>query len=74
MPARGSVVETPDGPGKVIDYNVPSDTVKVRLAESGRTCSCSRASVCGSRQAYEQRYGDDAATAGPDTASPVRET
>jgi len=74
MPARGSVVETPDGPGKVIDYNVPSDTVKVRLAESGRTCSCSRASVCGSRQAYEQRYGEDAATAGPDTASPARET
>jgi cell fate regulator YaaT (PSP1 superfamily) len=60
MPAKGSLVETPDGPGRVIDYNVPGDTVRVRLAESGRSCSCSRASVCGSRQAIEERYGDDA--------------
>jgi cell fate regulator YaaT (PSP1 superfamily) len=62
MPQRGTLVDTPEGPGKVVDYNVPGDTVKVRLAESGRTCSCSRASVCGSRQAYEQRYGDGPAT------------
>ena len=71
MPPRGSTVETPEGPGKVVDYNVPGDTVKVRLAESGRTCSCSRASVCGSRQAYEERYGD----AGPaEPATPAGDT
>jgi cell fate regulator YaaT (PSP1 superfamily) len=68
MPQRGTLVETPEGPGKVVDYNVPGDTVKVRLAESGRTCSCSRASVCGSRQAYEQRYGDGGATPEPPTS------
>jgi cell fate regulator YaaT (PSP1 superfamily) len=56
MPAKGSQVETPEGPGRVIDYNVPGDTVRVRLADSGRTCSCSRASVCGPRQAHEERY------------------
>jgi cell fate regulator YaaT (PSP1 superfamily) len=57
MPAKGSAVQTPEGPGRVLDYNVPGDTVRVRLTESGRTCSCSKASVCGSRQAYDQRYG-----------------
>jgi cell fate regulator YaaT (PSP1 superfamily) len=75
MPTRGSAVETAEGPGKVIDYNVPSDTVKVRLTESGRTCSCSRASVCGSRQAYEERYGDGQPPADtpPDPAAPAGE-
>jgi cell fate regulator YaaT (PSP1 superfamily) len=73
MPQRGTMVDTPEGSGKVIDYNVPGDTVKVRLAESGRTCSCSRASVCGSRQAYEQRYGDGPASPG-EAAPPRKET
>ena len=30
-PARGSEVDTPEGPGRVVDVNVPSETVKVRL-------------------------------------------
>jgi cell fate regulator YaaT (PSP1 superfamily) len=59
MPAKGSHVDTPDGPGRVIDYNVPGDTVRVRLAESGRTCSCSRASVCAPRQAHDEAYNAD---------------
>jgi cell fate regulator YaaT (PSP1 superfamily) len=56
MPARGAEVQTPEGPGRVIDYNVPGETVRVRLHESKRTCSCSLASVCGPRQAHDQRY------------------
>jgi cell fate regulator YaaT (PSP1 superfamily) len=56
MPQRGTQVDTPEGPGKVIDYNVPGDSVKVRLAETGRTCSCSHASVCAPRQAHDQHY------------------
>jgi cell fate regulator YaaT (PSP1 superfamily) len=58
MPAKGSQVDTPEGPGRVVDYNVPGDTVRVRLVDSGRTCSCSRASVCAPRQAHEDRYTD----------------
>ncbi len=55
-PARGSEVETPEGVGRVIDVNVPSETVKVRLKDSGRTCSCSFASACAPRQAHDERY------------------
>jgi cell fate regulator YaaT (PSP1 superfamily) len=59
MPAKGSQVDTPEGPGRVIDYNVPGDTVRVRLAESGRSCACSRASVCAPRQAHDEAYNAD---------------
>jgi cell fate regulator YaaT (PSP1 superfamily) len=55
-PKVGAAVTTPDGPGKVIGHNVPSDTVVVKLAADGSTCACPKASVCGSRQAYEARY------------------
>jgi cell fate regulator YaaT (PSP1 superfamily) len=52
-PALGSAVETPAGDGVVVGHNVPSDTVVVRLAASGRRCACSRADVCSPRQQYE---------------------
>ncbi|MCI0688371.1 MAG: stage 0 sporulation protein, partial [Sporichthyaceae bacterium] len=45
MPAKGSQVDTPQGSGRVVGINVPSDTVTVRLNETGRRCVCSRASV-----------------------------
>jgi len=51
-PAVGEQVETPDGPGRVVGRNVPSDTVTVRLDDGGGRCACSKASVCGSRTAY----------------------
>ena len=41
----------------MIGHNVPSDTVVVKLTADGRTCACSRASVCGSRKAYESMHG-----------------
>src|SRR5215207_172580 len=52
-PATGTRVETPAGDGVVVGHNVPSDTVVVRLAASGRRCACSRADVCSPRQQYE---------------------
>jgi cell fate regulator YaaT (PSP1 superfamily) len=52
-PAIGEKVETPDGSGKVVGRSVPSDSLTVRLDADGSRCSCSRASVCGSRAAYE---------------------
>ncbi len=46
-----------EAPGTVVGHNVPGDSVVVKLAEDGRRCACPKASVCGSRQAYEAKYG-----------------
>jgi cell fate regulator YaaT (PSP1 superfamily) len=54
-PAVGERVTTDDGPGRVVGHSVPRDAVTVRLDSDGSRCSCSRASVCGSRKAYESR-------------------
>ncbi|HZN76409.1 MAG TPA: regulatory iron-sulfur-containing complex subunit RicT [Micromonosporaceae bacterium] len=56
-PAIGARVSTPDGDGRVVGHSVPRDAVVVRLDADGSRCSCSRASVCGSRQSYEERHG-----------------
>ena len=55
-PAVGTRVSTPDGEGRVVGHSGPRDSVTVRMDADGSRCSCSRASVCGSRQAYEERY------------------
>jgi cell fate regulator YaaT (PSP1 superfamily) len=60
-PAVGESVQTPEGAGRVVAHNVPSDTVVVRLNDGGRRCACTRASVCGPRKAHDERY----AGAGP---------
>ncbi len=57
-PALGTTVETADGEAVVTGYNVPSDSVLVRVKETGRRCACSRASVCAPRKAHDQAYGD----------------
>jgi cell fate regulator YaaT (PSP1 superfamily) len=57
-PKLGEAVDTPEGRGVVTGYNVPGDKVVVKITADGRKCACTRASVCGSRQAYEARYGD----------------
>ena len=54
-PPVGAAVETPEGAGRVVAHQVPTDSVVVRMASSGLTCSCSRASVCSPRKAYETR-------------------
>jgi cell fate regulator YaaT (PSP1 superfamily) len=56
-PKIGASVESPEGPGVVIAHNVPADQVVVKLTEDGRRSACPKASVCGSRQAYEAKYG-----------------
>jgi cell fate regulator YaaT (PSP1 superfamily) len=56
-PPIGASVTSPEGPGTVIGHNVPSDTVVVKLSADGRACACPKASVCGSRQAYEEMHG-----------------
>jgi cell fate regulator YaaT (PSP1 superfamily) len=58
-PKVGETIGTPDGDGRVVGHNVPSDSVVVRLAASGQTCRCSKASVCAPRRAH-----DDAVQAG----------
>src|SRR5580704_14364440 len=62
-PGIGSSVETPEGPGVVTGHSVPGDKIVVKLARDGSKCACPKASVCGSRQAYETKYGDQAAAA-----------
>jgi len=52
-PRLGAEVQTPQGAGTVVGYSVPADQVIVQVAETGASCACPRASVCGSRQAYE---------------------
>ena len=63
-PKVGEQIDTPEGPGVVTGHNVPGDKVVVKLTADGRKCACTRASVCGSRQAYEAKYGEAGAAAG----------
>jgi cell fate regulator YaaT (PSP1 superfamily) len=56
-PGTGAHVDTPSGEGVVVGHNVPSDSVVVKLTADGRTTACPRASVCGSRKAYEEMHG-----------------
>jgi cell fate regulator YaaT (PSP1 superfamily) len=57
-PSVGSRVTTPEGDGRVVAHSVPKDSVVVRLDADGSRCSCSRASVCGPRQAHDERYAE----------------
>jgi cell fate regulator YaaT (PSP1 superfamily) len=54
-PAVGSRVRTASGEGRVVSHDVPREQVVVALDGGGR-CSCSKADVCGSRQAFEQAH------------------
>ena len=54
-PEVGEFVDTDDGPAMVVGHNVPGDQVYVRGAD-GRRKVCAKASVCGSRQAYESSH------------------
>ncbi len=56
-PALGDQVVTADGEeGRVVGHSVPRDAVVIRLAADGSRTVCPKASVCGSRKAYEDRY------------------
>jgi len=75
-PKLGETIGTPEGDGRVVGHNVPSDSVVVRLAASGQTCRCSRAQVCAPRRDHDSAVAagarptaEDAAPE-PDTWSP----
>ena len=55
LPALGSTVETDEGDARLVGYNVPAGNVVVRLTASGERRTCSKASVCGSREAFDGR-------------------
>lgn len=55
-PAIGEQVSTPEGDGRVVGHSVPRDAVVIRLSADGSRTVCPKASVCGSRKAYEGRY------------------
>jgi cell fate regulator YaaT (PSP1 superfamily) len=57
-PAIGSCVSTPEGEATVVGHSAPSESVVVRMSEDGRRSSCAMASVCSSRKAHDQFYGD----------------
>lgn len=71
-PAIGSAVTTDEGEGVVIAHQVPADAVVVRMRDSGAVSSCSRSSVCGSRQTYETRPEPESAAIA--SAPPASET
>jgi len=62
-PSIGERVTVDEGEGVVVAHQVPADSVVVRMNATGATMSCSKASVCGSRKAYEGK--GDAAPASP---------
>lgn len=68
-PKVGSTVETPEGDGRVVGHNVPSDSVVVRLAASGQTCRCSRADVCAPRKARDDAVASGARSTPDDEPS-----
>ena len=67
-PAVGSCVSTLEGEGTVVGHNVPSESVVVRMSADGRRAPCALASVCSSRKAHDEFYGDG--TLGSSQAKP----
>lgn len=55
VPAVGSAVTVDGAEATVVAHQVPADSVVVRMRSGGAVTRCSKASVCGSRQAYEGR-------------------
>jgi cell fate regulator YaaT (PSP1 superfamily) len=55
-PAIGEDVDSPAGPGRVVGHSVPADSVVIKLAADGSRHVCPKASVCGSRKAYEAHH------------------
>jgi cell fate regulator YaaT (PSP1 superfamily) len=66
VPAVGQSVSLPEGEGVVVAHQVPADSVLVKMRTTGAVSSCSRASVCGSREAYSTRPQPEDAPAVPE--------
>jgi cell fate regulator YaaT (PSP1 superfamily) len=57
LPPLGASVQTDEGEGRLVGWNVPAGNLVVRLSASGERRACSKASVCGSRAAFDERPG-----------------
>jgi cell fate regulator YaaT (PSP1 superfamily) len=57
-PAVGSCVSTPEGEATVVGHSVPRESVVLRMNSDGSRHSCALASVCSSRKAHDEFYGD----------------
>jgi cell fate regulator YaaT (PSP1 superfamily) len=69
-PRLGETIGTPEGDGRVIAHDVPSESVVVRLAASGQTCKCSRADVCAPRRAHDGAVAAGARATADEEGSP----
>jgi cell fate regulator YaaT (PSP1 superfamily) len=72
--AVGAMVGTPDGDGRVVGHHAPSESVTVRMAETGASCRCSLADVCAPRGRYDAAVAAGArptADAGDDDEEPA---
>jgi cell fate regulator YaaT (PSP1 superfamily) len=58
MPEVGSCLSTPDGDATLVSYNVPAETAVLRMNSDGRRTTCAMASVCSSRKAHDEFYGN----------------
>jgi cell fate regulator YaaT (PSP1 superfamily) len=54
-PAIGEQVALEDGDGVVAGYQVPADSVVIRMSGNGATRTCSLAAACGARQLFASR-------------------
>jgi cell fate regulator YaaT (PSP1 superfamily) len=57
-PPIGACVSTPSGEGTVVGHSVPAQSVVLRMDADGRRTTCAMASVCTSRKAHDEFYGD----------------
>ncbi len=56
-PGLGAAVDSPEGEGTVVGFNVPTDSVVVKVTETGARIMCQVESVCPARREHEARYG-----------------
>jgi cell fate regulator YaaT (PSP1 superfamily) len=57
-PEIGSCVSTAEGEATVVGHSVPREAVVLRMNGDGTRKTCAMASVCGSRKAHDEFYGD----------------
>jgi len=57
-PELGSCVTIPDGEATMVGHSVPTESVVLRMAADGSRRTCAVASVCASRKAHDEYYGD----------------
>ena len=54
-PDIGELVDSPEGQGRVVAYDVPRDAIVLKLSADGKRTRCDKADVCKARAAYDTR-------------------